>query len=145
MNKISQNFTIFHKGQSHSRSRTNHSLITHRLEFCVLVRREIGQIFRVSGTKITDESRTNHAWTAHVSFTLTDESLTYRASRHVRQFCKWYSQWNERDTCAVYAWYEGGASVDRRGRVRFQTSTQNVLFKQTRNYNLFISYLKKLE
>jgi len=50
----------------------------------------------------------DYAWTAHVSFTTTDESLTYRARRRIRQICKWYSQWNERDTCAVHAWYEGG-------------------------------------
>ena len=48
------------KGQSHSRSRTNHSQITHRLGLCVLVRREIDQIFGVSGTEIIDESRINH-------------------------------------------------------------------------------------
>ena len=72
------------KGQSHSRSRTNHSQITHRLGLCVLVRREIDQFFGVSGIEITDESRMNHAWTAHVSLTITDESLTYRARRRIR-------------------------------------------------------------
>ena len=71
-------------GQSHSRSRTNHSQITHRLGLCVLVRREIDQFFGVSGIEITDESRMNHAWIAHVSLTITDESLTYRARRRIR-------------------------------------------------------------
>jgi len=40
----------------------------------------------VSGKEITDESRMNYAWTAHVLFTPTDESLTC-----ARQFCKWKS------------------------------------------------------
>ena len=75
---------VYLKGQSHSRSRTNHSQITHRLGLCVLVRREIDQFFGVSGIEITDESRMNHAWTAHVSLTITDESLTYRARRRIR-------------------------------------------------------------
>ena len=146
------------KGQSHSRSRTNHSQITHRLGLCVLVRREIDQFFGVSGIEITDESRMNHAWTAHVSLTITDESLTYRARRRIRANTVQYStnirrtpdawitdgarpnthaswtfhvqafsfrgcQWNERDMCAVHAWYERGASVDGRGRARFRTSS----------------------
>jgi len=141
------------KSQSYSRSRTNHSQITHRSGLCVLVRREIDQNFGVSGVEITDESRMNHAWTAHVSFTITVESLKYRARRRIRANTVQYSTnirrtpdaWitdgarpkthasrtfhvqalsfcDERDACAVRAWYEGGASVDGRERVRFRTS-----------------------
>jgi len=142
------------KGQSNSRSLTNRSQITHRSGLCVLVRREIDQIFGVSGVEITDESRMNHAWTAHVSFTITVESLKYRARRRIRANTVQYSTnirrtpdaWitdgarpnthasrtfhvqaisfrDERDACAVRAWYEGGASVDGRERARFRTSS----------------------
>jgi len=46
----------------------------------------------------------------NVVFTLhVDELITYHM--------------NERDTCAVHARCEGGASVDGRGRARFRTSS----------------------
>ena len=123
------------KGQSHSRSRTNHSQITHRLGLCVLVRREIDQFFGVSGIEITDESRMNHAWTAHVSLTIADESLTYRARRRIRantvQYstnirrtpdacqlfvsfvsdCQWMSvewTWYVRGSCVIWTWGVSG-------------------------------------
>jgi len=48
-----------------------HELLGHHAQIR-FVRREIDQIFGVSGTEITDESRMNHAWTAQVSFTITD-------------------------------------------------------------------------
>jgi len=41
-------------------------------------------LYLMSGTWITNESRTNHAWTAHLSFAITDESLKYGARRRIR-------------------------------------------------------------
>ena len=73
----------------------DHARITHKsrtyLGLCVLVRREIDQIFGVSGVQITDESRMNHAWTAHVPFTITDESLKYCARRRIQANTVQYS------------------------------------------------------
>ena len=63
-------------------------------------------IFRGSGIEITDESRMNHAWTAHVSLTITDESLTYRARRRIRANTVQYST-NIRRT--PDAWITDGA------------------------------------
>jgi len=94
------------KGQSHSRSRTNHSQITHILGLWVLVRREIDQIFGASVVEITDFSRINHAWISHVSFTITDESLKYRARRRIQGNMVQYSMniWRTPD-----AWINDGA------------------------------------
>ena len=63
-------------------------------------------IRRTPDACITDGARPNtHAsWTFHV------QALSFRGC-----------QWNERDMCAVHAWYERGASVDGRGRARFRT------------------------
>jgi len=58
----------------------NHARITHTSRtvpcLCVLV----SQIFGVLRVEITDESRMNNAWTAHISFTFTDESLKYSST-----------------------------------------------------------------
>ena len=73
------------KGQSHSRSRTNHSQITHRLGLCVFVRREIDQFFRVSGVEITDESRMNRARITYNHRRITDIS---RTSTHTSKYLR---------------------------------------------------------
>jgi hypothetical protein len=97
------------------------------------VRWEIDQFFGVSGGR-------NHWRIAHKPRTYRLQSLTYRARQRIRTNAVQYStnirrmnywrsaskharfanvprfvsdcQWNERDTCAVHAWYERWASVD---------------------------------
>ena len=117
---------------------THESLTNHaQTGFGELVRREIDQIFGVSGTCRGHKSMTNHVWItyeprkyylksltnhwhiAHVdayeqircsiprTFDArpTHKSLTERVQTRMPR----ERQRNERDTCAVYVWYEGGA------------------------------------
>jgi len=152
---LTQNNPNYLKGHSHSRSRTNHSQIKHRLGLCLLVRREIDQIIGVSGTEIMHESNMNCARIIYNHWQFTDILCTsthmskygvvfHDHSTHAQHTNHWWSaskharfaivsgcQWNECDMCAVHAWYEGRASVD--GRARYWTSSDAyALIRQTR-------------